>query len=179
MTDANLIRFIFPGIIQSTPLCPRTAALNAFWAQNLHNFKAIPECSYYHVIALFMLQPLLLNALPNSDLSEQLNHCIDLFFEQYKGDFSAPDKSTFRHRILAIVLSKPQPENPSVGLFEQFMQFEGAYLAEQQHLAAVYQASYTPQFTAQKAPVHIAPVLPAVASDSSPSSHNAAKSNTL
>lgn len=180
MTNADLIRYIFPGIIQATPLCPRTAALNAFWTQKLHYFSVSSECSYYHVFALFMLQPLLLrNHLPNNDLPAQLNHCIDLFFERYKGDFSDPDKSTFRHRILAIVLSKPQPENPLVGVYDQFIQFEGAYLAEQQHLAAVYQAAYTPQFAAQRAPEYIAPVLPAVASDSSPSSHKEVKSNTL
>lgn len=179
MLNSDLLRFIFPGIVKPFSDSLRSSALTAFWAHKLHAFSIEGSvCNYYHVLALFMLQPLLRNPLPNKDLSEQLNHHIDQFFEQYQGVFSDPDKSTFRHRISAIVLSKIQPENPLVGLYEDFVRFEGAWLVEQQRLSAMYRAAYTPQFAAQRAP-EIATTLPVVDLEKVASSHKAATSNTL
>lgn len=180
MLNSNLLHFVFPGIVTPFSDNPRSAALLAFWAQKLHHFSnAKSECSFYHVFALFMLQPLLLNPIPNKDLTEQLNHYIDRFFAQYGGDFSDADKSTFRHRIVAIVLSKVQAENPLVGLYEQFVHFESAWLAEQQRLAALYQgqAAYTPHFAAQRQPAAVPSPAPSASTESKPKLSSAA--NTL
>lgn len=85
------------------------------------------DCSYYHVMALFLMLPMSLKQKSDKSTQFLLNECIDLFFKAYVGKFLEGEQQKFK-KTLEVLLLDPvlgsKQELPYVGLWSEYLQFK-------------------------------------------------------
>lgn len=157
LLQKDLLRSIFPGVV-NPPLM-----LKQFWDCKLAQFAHSPESyDYYHVLALFLLQPLVSAHTHGYDIPK-IQQCIEAFLTAYLGEKNN-ELEKVRKATLSILSDQPLPEY-KLGLITEYDGFVRAILeeqhrqatlaiAEQQQLAALAQQQNTAQIAAT--PVQLA-----------------------
>ncbi len=120
ISNTNLSTVLRLGILADVfPTLPQQLPPNSeFWEHKLGEFAYYPErFDYYHVLALFLMMPVVLSNPKRDELPLKLQTGIEAFFANFKGTIDEGEKEKIRKTLSSIVLSKH-------GFYDQYEQFE-------------------------------------------------------
>jgi len=125
----DLLRSIFPRVVNPPFMLKR------FWDYKLSQYAESPESyDYYHVLALFLLQPLL-STHTNGDNIPKIQQCIETFITAYLGEKN-DEVEKVRKATLSLLSDQPSPTF-KLGLITEYDGFVRAILEEQHRQAAL------------------------------------------
>jgi hypothetical protein len=117
---------------------PDKSIFNYFMEDKLRVFSCpFQKYSGDHIIALFMLMPMLLKLQENASVEDVLESCFGSFLEKYQGEVELIDTNRMRLSLLAVV-----PD-----LLSEYRAFEANCLRK---INSISPPAYTPGFNTQR-----------------------------
>jgi len=138
----GMLNDLFPFLSRHLP----TQLVNDFWIGKLQHFAQFDNVyNHYHLLALFMLLPVMANE-GKAPLEDVVEQCLGTFFITYQAGIAEADQIKIRKTIKPILLNKPETANEGeYGLYWQLKSFIQFNTQRNPTFTPLYQMGQRPQ----------------------------------